>query len=268
LVGGRSVEFVENENAMTPSTDGTAHYGLRLAATPDDLRAAQRLRYDVFNVELGEGLPQSAATGLDADVFDPVCDHLLVCERETGAVVGTYRLQTGSVAHASGLGYYSAREFDFAPFEPVRGEMVELGRACVAREHRNQSVLGLLWRGIARYAQERGARYLVGCSSLTSQDPAEGLAAYAQLAKTHLAAPAWQTRPLEEWRCEAAERQIVDGSRPAVKIPRLMLAYLAAGAAICGEPAIDREFKTIDFLTMMDLQAMPARVLRKFAGGV
>jgi putative hemolysin len=251
---------------MSDITDGTVHYGLRLATTPDDLRAAQRLRYDVFNVELGEGLPQSVATGLDADVFDPVCDHLLVCERETGTVVGTYRLQTGHAAGASGLGYYSAREFDFAPFESARGEIVELGRACVALEHRNQSVLGLLWRGIARYSKDRGARYLVGCSSLTSQSPAEGLAAYAQLAGKYLAPPAWRTRPLADWRCEPAEGQSGSVNVPSVKIPRLMLAYLAVGATICGEPAIDREFKTIDFLTLVDLQAMPARVLRKFVG--
>ncbi|CAM3110970.1 GNAT family N-acetyltransferase [Rariglobus hedericola] len=243
----------------------TERYELRLAKNADDVRAAQRLRFAVFNVELGEGLPDAEATGLDADEFDAVCDHLLIVERETGAIVGTYRLQTGVMAGASRLGYYSAREFDFAPFEAVRSEMVELGRACVAAEHRNQSVLGLLWRGIAQYAQERGARYLVGCSSLTSQDAAEGLAAYAVIARGSLVAEKWRTRPLAAWRCEATA-EAVQAAKARVTIPRLMMAYLAAGAAVCGEPAIDREFKTIDFLTWMDLQAMPARVLRKFMG--
>lgn len=243
----------------------TERYELRLATGADDVRAAQRLRFAVFNVELGEGLSGAEAAGLDADEFDAVCDHLLVVERATGAVVGTYRLQTGEVAGASGLGYYSAREFEFEVFEVVRGEMIELGRACVAAEHRNHSVLGLLWRGIAAYAQERGARYLVGCSSLTSQDEAEGLAAYAVLARGSLAAERWLTRPRAAWRCEA-RKEAVRAAMMRVKIPRLMTAYLAAGAKVCGEPAIDREFKTIDFLTWMDLQAMPARVLRKFAG--
>lgn len=243
----------------------TERYELRLAASADDVRAAQRLRFAVFNVELGEGLPGAEATGLDADEFDPVCDHLLIEERATGAIVGTYRLQTGAVAGVSGVGYYSAREFDFGMFEPVRAEMVELGRACVAAEHRNQSVLGLLWRGIATYAPERGARYLVGCSSLTSQNAAEGLATYAVLARGSLAAEQWRTQPLAEWRCEATAEEIQE-AKARVKIPRLMMAYLAAGAGICGEPAIDREFKTIDFLTWMDLRSMPARVLRKFMG--
>jgi putative hemolysin len=243
----------------------TERYELRFASGEGDVSAAQRLRFAVFNVELGEGLPGAEATGRDADEFDAVCDHLLVVERATGAVVGTYRMQTGTMAQLSGLGYYSAREFDFSVYEPVRAELVELGRACVAAEHRNHSVLGLLWRGIAHYAQERGGRYLVGCSSLTSQDAAEGLAAYAVLARGSLALERWRTNPLTPWRCEAPA-VAVQAAMGRVKIPRLMTAYLAAGAVICGEPAIDREFKTIDFLTWMDLQAMPARVLRKFMG--
>jgi putative hemolysin len=245
----------------------TSQYSVRFATDTEEVRAAQRLRFAVFNLELGEGLPGSVATGLDADEFDAVCDHLIVMEQATGTVVGTYRLQTGTVAAGSGLGFYSAREFDFRPLESARGELVELGRACVARAHRNQSVLGLLWRGIARYAEQHQARYLVGCSSLTSQNPVEGLAAYAQLARKNLVKPMWRTQPLDGWRCAASPAAVeAYAESGGVRIPRLMLAYLAAGAAICGEPALDPVFKTIDFLTWMDLQTMPARVLRKFAG--
>lgn len=248
---------------MTPVVEplaATDRYTLCMASEPEQVKAAQRLRFEVFNLELGEGLATSAATGLDEDEFDEVCDHLLVTEAISGQVVGTYRMQTGNSALVN-HGYYSAREFDFGPFEFARGEIVELGRACVAVAHRNQSVLGLLWKGIARYAQSHRARYLIGCSSLTSQNPAEGLAAYAQLAGRHLAPTAWRTIPLEAWQCRAGV-----GATEVVPVPRLMSAYLAAGAKICGEPALDREFGTIDFLTWMDLQSMPARVLRKFMG--
>jgi len=238
----------------------TDRYTLHLAFEPAQVKAAQRLRFEVFNLEMGEGLANSSATGLDQDEFDAVCEHLLVIETATGNVVGTYRMQTGANA-AANLGYYSAREFDFHPFEAARDQIVELGRACVAVAHRNQSVLGLLWKGIARYAQSRQARYLVGCSSLTSQDPAWGLAAYNQLAGRHLAPPEWRTVPLAQWRCHADVH-----AHEAVPVPRLMSAYLGVGAKICGEPAIDREFGTIDFLTWLDLQAMPAKVLRKFMG--
>lgn len=238
----------------------TDRYTLHMAREQSLLLAAQRLRFEVFNLEMGEGLATSVEAGLDVDVFDAVCQHLLVVETSSGVVVGTYRMQTGNNA-AAHLGYYGAREFNFKPFEASRGEIVELGRACVAVAHRNQSVLGLLWKGIARYAQSQRARYLIGCSSLTSQDQAQGLATYAKLVECALAPPEWRTMPVEGWRCQS------DGvAVNAVPVPRLMSAYLAAGAKICGEPAIDREFGSIDFLTWMDLSAMPERVLRKFMG--
>lgn len=236
----------------------TERYELFLAERIEDVRAAQRLRYEVFNLELHEGLPGAFATGLDADEFDDVCDHLLVRERLTDTIVGTYRLQTGAVA-ASQRGYYSEREFNFRPFEFARAEIIELGRACVAVDHRNQTVLGLLWKGIAQYAQSRGSRYLVGCSSLTSQNEAAGLAVFRELAVGHFAPERWQTRPQPGWHCSPLK-----GEPVAVPIPRLMRAYLTLGAKICSAPAIDREFSTIDFLTLLDLQALPIRVLNRF----
>ncbi|HEV3410694.1 MAG TPA: GNAT family N-acetyltransferase, partial [Chthoniobacterales bacterium] len=167
------------------------------------MRQAQRLRFEVFNLELNEGLVESHFNGLDADPFDAVCDHLIVEQVATGEIVGTYRLQSGARA-AANIGYYSEREFDFAPYETVRDEIIELGRACVHKEHRNFNLLHLLWRGIARYAQERNARYLVGCSSLTSQDPSEGAAMYELLASNHLVRPELRTEPLPRFALPAS----------------------------------------------------------------
>ena len=169
----------------------------RLAQSTEEVRRAQRLRFEVFNLELGEGLAESHVTGLDVDPFDDFCDHLIVEHVATGEIVGTYRLQTGQLA-AANLGYYSEREFVFAPYEPVRCEMIELGRACVHANHRNFNLLHLLWRGIAIYAIERKARFLVGCSSLTSQDPVEGAAMYQQL-QSHFVEPALRTQPHPEF---------------------------------------------------------------------
>ena len=246
----------------------TPAYRLRLGTTDQDLVSAQRLRYAVFNVEMHEGLASSEATGRDEDEFDAVCDHLLVEDIERGEAVGTYRIQTGKRAAESGLGYYSAREFEFSPFEPVRGQMIELGRACVAAEHRNPAVLGLLWRGIAQYAHGNGARYLTGCSSLTSQDEAEGLAVYAELASRYLVEDRWRTNPQPELRCRptAGGGEGAGNRKATVKVPRLMGTYLMLGAKICAEPAIDRTFGTIDFLTWMDLEGAGARTLRKYLG--
>ena len=130
-----------------------AHYATRIARQAGEVRAAQALRFEVFNLELHEGLAQSYTTGLDEDRFDAVCDHLIVEHKPTRQIVGTYRLQTGRSA-AQHFGYYSAQEFEFQVFEPWRNELIELGRACVHPQHRNLVVLGLLWKGIADYAKE------------------------------------------------------------------------------------------------------------------
>lgn len=233
-------------------------YAVRLACSAEDVRAAQALRFAVFNLELKEGLEESYCTGLDIDRFDAVCDHLLVEHTATKEVVGTYRLQTGTNAKDK-LGYYSAQEFDFTPFEPMRPEMIELGRACVHQFHRNMVVLGLLWKGIADYARSRKARFLCGCSSLTSQDPAVGAAAYAELCRKHLAPPEWRTKPWPAFECP------LDVLAPeAPKIPKLLRAYLNLGARICSPPAIDRTFKTIDYLTWLDLGRIPANVTDRY----
>lgn len=235
---------------------------------------AQRLRFEVFNLELGEGLAESHATGLDVDPFDEFCDHLIVEDVATGEIVGTYRLQTGQLA-ATNLGYYSEREFDFAPYEPFRCEMIELGRACVHAEHRNFYLLHLLWRGIAAYAIERRARFLIGCSSLTSQDPMEGAVMYRQL-QSHLVERALRTQPRQEFSVVAGGDDLGLGRGAVTHEPRstsptkagasskLLHAYLAIGAKICGPPAIDREFGTIDFLTLLDLHSLPAIVRTHF----
>lgn len=241
--------------------NASAQYTIRLARTTAELQAAQALRFHVFNLELKEGLAESYATGLDADPFDTVCDHLLVEHVETRQIVGTYRLQTGPNA-AKNLGYYSAQEFNFAPFEPMRSQIIELGRACVDKNHRNLVVLGLLWKGIADYAKERGTRYLVGCSSLTSQDATVGAAAYTELCrKKFLADLPWRTSPMAAFECPLDHI-----AEEPVKIPKLLRAYLQIGAKICGPPALDRQFGTIDFLTLLDLAAMPEAARERFLG--
>ncbi|MBI3881620.1 MAG: GNAT family N-acetyltransferase, partial [Verrucomicrobia bacterium] len=199
--------------------------------------------------------------GVDADAFDAVCDQLIVEHLATGKIVGTYRLQTGTMA-AKNLGYYSAQEFDFTPFEPMRTEIVELGRACVHKDHRNLAVLSLLWRGIAAYAKERSVRYLVGCSSLTSQNPLEGATMYAELSRKHLVPVKWRTQPLPHLECPL-DQPAARAPKPP-KVPKLLAAYLSIGARICGPPAIDREFKTIDFLTLLDIGTLPMQIVRRY----
>lgn len=242
----------------SPEYATAPEYVVALADNEIEVRRAQRLRYQVFNLELGEGLESSGAKGLDADAFDDICDHLMVTHTPTGELVGTYRMQAGNRA-LRGTGYYSEREFDLGAYEELRPQLVELGRACVHREHRRMAVIALLWKGIAEYALQRGARFLMGCSSLNSRNPAEGASVFARLCREHLVEPVWQTRPQPGWECPLEPDPLVTP-----EIPRLLGAYLSLGAKICGAPAWDREFGTIDFLTLLDLQRLTPEAKRRF----
>src|SRR5215471_16904259 len=109
-------------------------YAMRFAETREEKEAALRLRFQVFNLEMNEGLDAAYWHGVDRDEFDEVCDHLIVEHGLSGEIIGTYRLQTGQTA-VRNLGYYSEREFDFSPYELMRDELVELGRAAIRKDH-------------------------------------------------------------------------------------------------------------------------------------
>jgi len=238
----------------------TSRYLVRFARNIEEVEAALKLRFEVFNLELGEGLDSSFLTGRDRDEFDAGCGHLIVIEKETDEVVGTYRVRTIEMA-GSGSGFYSAGEFDLKslPLDVLR-QSVELGRACIARQHRDKQVLSLLWRGLAHYTVAENKRYLFGCCSLTSQEPAEGQKLTQQLTVGGYMHPEFFVKPhgglecapdAEIWPCE-------------VQVPRLFKTYLGIGAKVCGPPAIDRQFKTIDFFVIFDLRKMNDRMKRMF----
>lgn len=264
--------------AHPPVQAEIGRYRLRLAQSCEDRDAACRLRFKVFNIELGEGLESSYETGLDFDRFDPYCEHLIVEEPASRRIVGTYRMQSGSAA-ARNLGYYSEQEFVLAPYEPLRPGILELGRAAVDREHRTPEVLTLLWRGIAQYATGIGLRYLLGCSSLNSNHPADGWQMYRQL-EWYRVSPEFETIPTPQFVCPVEEQkseQQEQGAQPpscsanstgsaSMKTPRLLRAYLMLGARIASPPAWDRSFGTIDFLTLLDLESLAPAARERFLG--
>ncbi len=237
-------------------------YRARFALDSHELDAILRLRFQVFNVELDEGLDDSWSTRRDHDRFDAHCHHLLVEDSRTGEVIGTYRMQTRHMAEA-GEGFYSADEYDLSdlPAE-VFESSVEVGRACIAKEHRNRQVLFLLWRGLATYMQRTKMRYLFGCSSINSQVPAEGLKLERQLRDRGRVREDFLLDALPRLRCQASE-DAVDAT-PDVDIPTLFGTYLRYGAKVCSEPAIDRDFKTIDFLVLLDIEELSDRSRRLF----
>lgn len=241
---------------IPPLPAGTGRYELAFVGQGPELEPVQRLRYEVFNVELNEGLDASHETGLDRDEFDPHCHHLIIRDTSDGRIVGTYRMQTAAMA-AGGAGFYASTEYDLSalPAE-VLGSALEIGRAAIARDHRNLKVLYLLWQGLGRYMAHNSLGYLFGCCSLTSQDAHEATRVYRKLERSGQIDSRYRVRPLPELTC------LVDNPEPGPShIPRLMRTYLSLGATICSEPAMDTQFKTVDYLALFDLASMhPARL--------
>ncbi|HEX6278617.1 MAG TPA: GNAT family N-acyltransferase [Pyrinomonadaceae bacterium] len=247
---------VDTANEVLLVSDG--RYVARLANSADEIEAALRLRHRVFNVELG-GHPE--IDDLEQDAFDLVCRHLIVVDRVTGQIVGTYRLNSVESA-VDTKGFYSFGEFSIEDLPAdVLARGVEVGRACISAAHRNTKVLYLLWRALARFLQIYNKRYMFGCCSIFSRDPLVGERAFHQLAK----AGHFHDRLRVEPRRNALYLGPVEEiEREPVELPSLFNMFLRIGAKVCGPPIIDDDFGTIDFFVVFDREAMTEKCRKTF----
>ncbi|MGR3540854.1 MAG: GNAT family N-acetyltransferase [Hasllibacter sp.] len=239
----------------------------RLAATEDDLRAVQRLRYDVFVDELGAGGEGVYHAGRrEADRFDAHAEHLLLEDRSTGAVVGAHRLMTDGGARAAG-GFYGEGEFDLTPLRRTGRPLLELGRSCLAPSARGGPGMHLIWREIARLVEDRGIGFLFGVASFHGADPARHRVPLAWLGRNRLApeglrpvAIGPQAAPLDPDPAAPAPR-----AEAVAAMPALLKGYLRLGAVV-GEGAwLDRPFATTDVCVVLDAARVPAAARARYA---
>jgi putative hemolysin len=230
----------------------------------DDVRAAQRLRYEVFATEMGARL-DTAVAGHDVDLFDDYCEHLLVRDEATGAVIGTYRVLTPAQARRVGS-TYSDTEFDLTRLRALRARMVELGRSCVHPEHRHGGVILALWGALAEFMVRNQLDTMIGCASIpmlhngvVSGDAAASI--WNQVRQTHLAPIEYHVLP----RLPLPVEQL-DGTLP-IEPPALIKGYLRLGARVLGAPAWDPDFNTADLPMLMRIADLPPRYRKHFLGG-
>jgi len=229
---------------------------VRLAESPDEILAAQKLRWQVFADELGAHLP-SRTPGVDQDIFDPYCDHLIVRNEDNGRVVGTYRILPPEAARRIG-DYYSESEFDLTRLGHLRTRLVEIGRSCIDAEFRTGGVIALLWAGLARYMQHNGHEYLMGCASVGMRDGGHNAAGIYNVLAEHMAPLEYRVFP----RCPLPLDKIEAAATP--EVPPLLKGYMRAGAWICGEPAWDPDFNTADLLLLLPMSCVDGRYSRHF----
>ena len=254
-------------NILATTTDGAAgvgaapRYSIRVASTPDEVRAAQRLRHLVFADEMGAHL-HTTVPGLDVDEFDSHCDHLLVREDGSGEIVASYRMLPPQQAAKIGR-LYSDGEFELSSIGPLRDVIVETGRSCVHPDHRSGAVINLMWTGIARYLHLYGYRWLAGCASVPAVD--DVVSSVWEVVRTrHLSPPRLRATPRIAYPLGPAPT--TDRSRLLAAVPPLLRGYLRLGAWIGGEPAHDADFGVADFFVLLSVDRVDPRYMKHFLG--
>ena len=239
-----------------------SRYLAKIAQTPAEVESALRLRYQVFNVELSAAPNhKTTALGLDFDEYDAGCKHLVIIERITNKTIGTYRINSIESARDA-RGFYAYNEFSLEDLPPeVLQQAMEVGRACIAREHRNSKVLFLLLKALLNYLKQSNKRYFFGCCSIFTQNCTTGAKVFQQLKREGYLHPTICVQP--RWERDFPTNKIF-AETDRIELPGLFNIYLKMGVKICGAPAIDREFGTIDFFVIFDLPAMNEKYRRMF----
>ena len=246
--------------AVAPAARGIE---VRWAQHLDEVRAAQKLRFDVFAGEMGARLNTPVA-GHDVDLFDNYCEHLLVCDQESQQVIGTYRVLTPVQAKRVGS-TYSDTEFDLTRLRTLRDRMVELGRSCVHPDHRHGGVIMALWGALAEFMLRNQLDTMIGCASIpmlhngiVSGDVAASI--WRQLQATHLASIEYHVRPRLPLPVERLDSSLD------VEPPALIKGYLRLGAKVLGAPAWDPDFNSADLPMLMRIADLPSRYRKHFLG--
>lgn len=243
-------------------TPPTTSLSVNWARSEAEVREAQALRYQVFAVEMGARLapPKHAPVGLDIDLFDAYCEHLLVRagghDGEPGPVIGTYRMLTPAAAKRAG-GLYSDTEFDLTRLRAIRPRLVEIGRSCVHPDHRSGGAILLLWGALAEFMARNELDTVIGCASVSMRDGGHFAASlWRQIATQHLAPIDCQVRPRLPLPIAHLRQDLQ------VEPPALIRGYLRCGAKLMGEPAWDPDFNTADLPLLLRTADLPARFRR------
>lgn len=218
------------------------------------LEKAQALRNKVFFDKPGK----------DIDKFDKFCRHLVVVKKKTGDVAGTYRLLPGKIAKKT-VGFYSESEFDLSNIRKnCRGNLLEMGRACVDNTYRAHPVINLMWKKLLDYYSKNKIRYVFGCASINEPSPDKIGALFKFFRKKYFAPPNFRVRPLKEKRYPYATRAKLKEADVLKFIPSLVKGYLRMGAYVCSEPVWDKDFNTADFFLLLDTRKINRVYSKRF----
>jgi len=242
--------------------NGFKRYEVRVTENAQEILEAQRLRYEVFAMEMGARL-ESENLGLDRDRYDHFVKHLIVRDTRKRKIIGYTRILTRDMANIVG-GFYSSNEFDLTRILSLGGNIIEIGRTCIHRDYRKGGTISLLWSGIARVMEVYRADYLIGCASIPMGENGDiPQTVLGGLDRSHLASEMFRVYP----KTPVPFKRDLDSTRVKVEMPPLIKGYLRAGAKICGEPCWDPDFNVADVFICLDRERIAKRYEKHFVGG-
>jgi len=260
--------------ALTAYQEGSAVHvtagqmEIRLAEAPEEVQAAQALRYRIFYEEMStKPSAEMARIRRDFDSFDQFCDHLLVIDRGLGpgTVVATYRLLRREGAQRCGR-FYTADEYAIDRLLATPGEILELGRSCVDKRYRNRPTMQLLWRGIAEYVQHYGIGLMFGCASLKGTDPKSLALPLSYLAYNHLAPESLRPKavPQRYVDMQILPAEAVDARAALTALPPLIKGYLRLGGFVGDGAVVDHQFHTTDVCVVVKTDLVTDKYYRHY----
>lgn len=252
------------------TTDLAEKITVRLADSPSEIEAAQRIRYKVFYEEYKAVADEKAAAAhMDVDDYDAVADHLIVLDESLppgpSRIVGTYRLLRRAVADKFGK-FYTSGEYDIAPLLDSGAHLLELGRSCVLPPYRTRPVLQKLWQGIAHYVAEHKIGLMFGCASLHGTDVDALAPQLSYLYHYHLATPELRARALESRYVEMNRipKDQIDVKKVFTSLPPLVKGYMRLGASVGDGAVIDPQFNTTDVCIVMPTHLVTQKYFKHY----
>ena len=230
-------------------------FDVRIEVCGELVEKAFALRHKVF----------LKAAGRDEDKYDKFCTHVVVIDKETKAVVGTYRVLLRSVADKT-EGFYAETKFDLTNIRKnCQGELLELGRACVDENYRKYPIINLVWKAIESYTKEHKVKYIFGASRINDPTPQRAGQVFRFFKENFYSDPKYRVYPLKgtayPYSKELKDYNKITAMR---MFSSLIKSYLKMGALVCGEPAINKPFDSVVFFMLLDFEKFNSAYKSKF----
>lgn len=235
----------------------TPSYRLKTANTFSEFKQFFKLRHQVFTGEYGA---QTKSTIFEFDEYDSLCDHLIIINKENNQICGYYRILCDKFCQK----FYSESEFNLEKIKALPGYKLELGRACIDKDHRNGQTINLLWKGIGEYAKQLECRYIFGLSSVGSDSLFLASSMYFYFEKSNQTTPIPLARATGDFKVSLVLNNLMEDQVVANEVPNLLRMYLSAGSKVAAYPAYDKDFNCFDFLTLLDLNEVSPSFKRRY----